>query len=97
MIKGCKKNVVWIRNTGNDMFDEAYIILSDKGAERKMSESDIVRAASRIVENSPVATYFGGEDTHEKKKERRSVKKALWFMLGATVMAALNTALLFIL
>lgn len=96
MIKGCRKNVVWVRNTGSDMFDEAYFILSDKSSEKKMSDGDMITAASRIVDFSPVSSYFEATHNSEKKKRHPEIYKAVWFMLGAAVMAALNTVLFFI-
>lgn len=93
MIKGCRKNVVWVRNTGSEMFEEAFFVLSDKGVKGRVSETDMVKAAGRIVAESPVASYFNGAQSEGCGNKARAMAKALWFMLGAAVMAALNAIL----
>ena len=94
MIKGCRKNVVWVRNTGSEMFEEAFFVLSDKGVKGRVSETDMVKAAGRIVAESPVASYFNASQSDSAAKKTRVTAKALWFMLGATVMAGLNAILI---
>lgn len=98
MIKGCKKNVVWIRNTGSEMFDEAYFIVSDKGFEKKASESDMLTEASRLISESPVAGYFcdGKETEPQKKQNVLGIGKAVWFMIGASVTTVLNAVIYYI-
>ena len=96
MIKGCKKNVVWVRNTGSDMFDEAYFIVSDKGSEKCTTESDMLKEASRIISEEPSASYFS---TPHRKKEKMSILamgRAGWFMIGASVTTALNAVIYYI-
>ena len=72
MIKGCKKNVVYVKNTGSEMFDEAYFIVSEKGGEKRATESDMVREAGRLISESPSAGYFPSTKG-DKKKEKLSI------------------------
>ena len=86
MIKGCKKNVVYVRNTESDLFREAYFILSDDFEEKGRSEPDMVAEANRIISETPVASYFGmAAGMSKKKKSDRldGVSKGFWFMSGA--------------
>ena len=86
MIKGCKKNVVYVRNTESDMFREAYFILSDDFEEKGKSEPDMVAEANRIIAETPVASYFGMPPSTAKKKKSYQpyvVSKVFWFMSGA--------------
>ncbi len=87
MLKGCKKNVVYIKNTGSELFEEAYFIVSEKRASGKR-ESDILDEANKIILNSPIRNYFLGDEPKKKTKKHFST---LSFILGASVMAALNT------
>lgn len=98
MIKGCRKNVVWIRNTGSEMFEEAYFIVSDKKMEQKTTDCDMLSEASRLIAESPVAGNFYGGTQKRKRKgtEGFGVGKAVWFMLGASVTTALNAMIYFI-
>lgn len=98
MIKGCKKNVVWVRNTGSEMFEEAYFIVSEKGRAHKVTESDMVREAGRLISESPSASYFPS-DKHSAEKPKTGVLgvgKAAWFMLGASLTTALNAVIYYI-
>ncbi len=92
MVKGCKKNVVYVKNTGSEMFEEAYFIVSDKAQMDKKCENDMLREASRIIAGSPVCGYFSS-DKGEKKNTKGEMRKVAWFMLGACVMAAFNAVL----
>ncbi len=95
MLKGCKKNVIYIKNTGSAMFDEAYFIVSDRAQGEKRSENDIVREARRIIADAPMTGA-----PHSAKKSGNTDKKGVncvaWFMLGACVMTALNAVIFLI-
>lgn len=62
MIKGCQKKVIWLRNTENELFDEAYFILSEAAYREKKSEGDMVQAARRLINESPVCNYWGNTE-----------------------------------
>ena len=96
MIKGCKKNVVWLRSTGNEMFEEAYFILSDKKENSKACETDMLKAASKLIAESPVAGYFGEEPAKKTEKHHQGISNAVFFLLGALTMAAFNALIIFI-
>ena len=85
MIKGCQKNVIWLRNTESDIFEQAYFILSDSASLKKKSEGDIIAEARRIIEESPGGGYFGGTAAYPRIKRRMpsAVVKLLFFILGA--------------
>ena len=86
MIKGCKKNVVYVRNTGSDVFEEAYFILSDDFEAKQTSEPDMVAEANRIIAESPIAAYFGIASSKQKKKsmcKSAVFNRGLWFVTGA--------------
>lgn len=92
MLKGCKKNVVYVKNTGSELFDEAYFIVSDAAVTKCKGESDMLREANKIISGSPVCSYFPSEK-EESKKSKKEIGKAAWFMLGAAVTAALNAVI----
>lgn len=88
MIKGCCKNVVWVRNTGSEWFDEAYFLISGTAEEKMMSkkdELDIVKEADKIISETPFASYFGLDytDKFKKPKELLILTKLKWFTVGA--------------
>lgn len=49
--KGCEKRMIMIKNTGSELFEEAYFILNNKKASR-ITEYDMVKEANRIVANN---------------------------------------------
>ncbi len=71
MIKGCRKNLVVMKNIGSDYIDEAYFILKNE-LPTGTAGGDIVKEANRII-----SEYQTG-----RKKSRLSFS-FLSFVLGA--------------
>ena len=71
MIKGCRKNLIVVKNNGSDYIDEAYFILK-KEIPAGTAGTDIVKEANRII-----TEYQTG-----RKKNRLSFS-FLSFVLGA--------------
>ena len=88
MIKGCRKNVVYIKDTGSDMFREAFFIVSDAEKSRAVSETDMLREARRLIADTQKA--------ENADRPRLGIAKALWFVFGAAVTTALNTVIYYI-
>lgn len=77
MIKGCQKNVVWIRSTESELFEEAYFIVSDKVKRKHISENDMVSEANRLIADRFVPMQaFKPQNTLPKKE------KIKWFFIG---------------
>lgn len=96
MIKGCRRNVVWVKNTGSEMFEEAFFILSDKCDKKKAAETDMLTAAHSIIESGRALPVTKGAERAEEAKGK-SIAELIWFSLGALVMAGLNAILYLIL
>ena len=47
MIKGCQKKIIFLKNTGCELFEEAYFIMKECTIDK--GESDIVLEATKIV------------------------------------------------
>ena len=76
MIKGCKKNLVVMKNIGSDYIDEAYFILKDE-LPAGTAGGDIIKEANRII-----SEYQTG-----RKKPRLSFS-LVSFVLGAIAASA---------
>ena len=50
MVKGCQKKIIYLKNTGSDVFDEAYFVLNDKNPIYEMGECDMVFEANKILD-----------------------------------------------
>ena len=92
MIKGCQKKVIWMRNTESELFDEAYFILSEYACKKESKESDIVKEATRIIDSSPVSSYWEKEDIPVKKTKRAVLNavNTVFFAIGCLLGAALS-------
>ena len=62
MLRGCQKKVVVLKDTGSDMFEEAYFIV--KPEIEKKSDFDIISEATKIISESS----FKIEKGHKKIK-----------------------------
>lgn len=49
-MRGCQKRVVYMKNPGSPVFEEAYFILSGEGEVR--GDEDIIGEANRIIEEN---------------------------------------------
>jgi hypothetical protein len=83
-MKGCQRKVIFLKNTGSELFDEAYFILSRESEREEISEDSIVLAASKII----------SQQIELEGKEKRSKKIKLLlllcvpFLLGCALSAA---------
>ena len=78
MIRGCQRRVVYVKNTENALFDEAYFLISEDVSEISDTHPDILTEARRLLCEADVI----GE---KKRKKRKSV---FFFALGAAVATA---------
>lgn len=76
MIKGCKKNIIHITNTGSPYFEEAYFIVR-RGGDMDIPEDDIVREASRIAGIT--------SDSYKRKNGRKRYIRLSFFLYGASL------------
>ncbi len=49
MVRGCQKKMIYLKNTGSEVFDEAYFVIGDKNKEYDLNECDLVKEANRIL------------------------------------------------
>lgn len=50
MLRGCKRNMIVLRGTGSDLFEEAYFVVKEEAEKR--SASDMLAEAERIIDKS---------------------------------------------
>ena len=51
-MRGYQKKVIFLKNTGSHLFDEAYFVISQRGEDAHVEQSDMVYEANRIIEES---------------------------------------------
>lgn len=74
MIRGCHKSIVFLKDTGSELFEEAYFILKPNTTYQK--ENDIVSEATKLVNG------LCKETNNRREKRRRRLGILLGFLLG---------------
>lgn len=81
MIKGCQKKIIFIKDTGSEFFEGAYFILKEEVPTSVDTETDMVKVATKIVNETFV--------TAPKSKKKIKINfSALGFVLGGLLGAA---------
>ena len=87
-MRGYQKKVIFLKNTGSHLFDEAYFVVSRQGEEAEIGQSNMILEANRIIRESI------GEDEHRGRRDRSKIKNFLLpFFLGALISTALSLIL----
>jgi len=87
--------MIFIKNTGSELFDEAYFVISERAKRaRYVSESDLVKEANRIINENMITGYITSErKTTGNKKRKGSLYLLLWYLAGAASCGALTAAI----
>ena len=92
-MRGYQKRVIYLKNTGSPLFDEAYFIVSREGEATGLAEGDMVYEANRIIDES-----LDGESGGERRVVlRRILGFGLPFLLGAVVSTVVCITLVLVL
>ena len=51
-MRGYQKKVIFLKDTGSHLFDEAYFVVSREGEAAHIEQSDMVFEANRIIKES---------------------------------------------
>ena len=60
MVRGCQKRIVYLKNTGSDVFDEAYFIINDKVG-LSSDDVDMVKEANKILDECRIGNDESGK------------------------------------
>jgi hypothetical protein len=89
MIKGCKKKIIQIKDTGSKFFEEAYFVIRDEALKAEINECNIIRDATAIVNE-----YISGATATKTRRSR--AKSLILFLLGFFIGAILSALSLLI-
>lgn len=90
MLRGCQKKIVFIKNTGSKVFDEAYFVISGKEGVPSLTDEAMVDEAKRIIDDATFGDKGNGLFCS------KNLKMLGIFSIGAVV-SSLITSLIFIL
>ncbi len=89
-MRGYQKKVIFLKDTGSHLFDEAYFVISRKGEEAKVDQSDMIYEANRIIRESL-------KDKESRISGRGLSKRFLLpFLFGALASVSILTCIYFI-
>ncbi|NLY68432.1 MAG: hypothetical protein GX067_01380 [Clostridiales bacterium] len=90
VMKGCQKRIIVMKNTGSNLFDEAYFILKDSAVRSpSISEQDMVGEAARIIAENMIVS-----ERRDTKPRRRSGAPELYMLLRWYVAGVITAALI---
>ena len=87
MVRGYQRRVVFLKNTGSALFDEAYFLMSERGQNNSPSESEMVKEANRIISEN--LTSGRAPDRVSLKVFRFILKQIPAFSVGAILSAVI--------
>ena len=76
-MRGYQKKVIFLKNTGSHLFDEAYFVMSREGESAASGQFDMVLEANKIINES-----LGDNVQRGRGKERGFISFLLPFLLG---------------
>lgn len=91
-MRGYQRKVIFLKDTGSHLFDEAYFVVSRRGEEANIGKSDMILEANRIIKES--LTY--------REKRARGIKSLLRrdviipFSVGSLVSFLVTTLIYFL-
>ncbi len=77
-----EKRMLMLKNTGSSFFDEAYFVLRDNVMKSKIPETQLIKEANRIVNESYISGYFNNPKAQKKNNTYERTK----FFLGGFAM-----------
>ena len=80
-MRGYQKKVIFLKNTGSHLFDEAYFVVSREGEAAHIEQSDMIFEANRIIKES----LEGKESRVRGNMKEWIFSRLIPFLLGVTV------------
>lgn len=91
-MRGYQKKVIFLKNTGSHLFDEAYFVVSREGEAAHVEQSDMIYEANRIIKES----LDGKESRIKGSIKDRIFSSVIPFLLGTTITLLLSFIYFFI-
>ena len=91
-MRGYQKKVIFLKDTGSHLFDEAYFVVSRQGEAAHIEQSDMVFEANRIIKES-----LEGKETRVRREGKKLVLGfVIPFFLGALISLIITLSVYFI-
>lgn len=83
MLRGCQKKIIVLKNTGSEMFEEAYFIIKPEFEDK--SDFNIIEEATKIISSNQLVV--------KKPRVKKEIPLLLPFGIGALLGALLSILL----
>lgn len=104
MLKGCTKRVIVIKDTGSDLFDEAFFVIKPQNSKsgKLRTETDFVYEANKIISGrlSPPckAAVTAPAEVSKKQRTPHAIRRDIRiFFSGAAIASAIAALVVFLL
>ena len=91
-MRGYQRKVIFLKDTGSHLFDEAYFVVSRRGEEASIGKSDMIFEANRIIKES--LTYSEKRARGIRSLLRRDI--IIPFSVGSLVSFLITTLIYFL-
>lgn len=88
MVRGTQKRIVYVKNTGGAVFEEAIFVVKD-GKEPGLSDGDMLGEATRIIEEHAVRSG------RREEERRKNFPAWLFFLFGMLLSLAVSACAYF--
>ena len=88
MVRGTQKRIVYVKNTGGAVFEEAIFVVKD-GKESGLSDGDMLGEATRIIEEHAVRSG------RREEERRKNFPAWLFFLFGMLLSLAVSACAYF--
>lgn len=85
MVRGYQRRIILLKNTGSDVFEEAYFVMSDRGVSAGLDTDEMICEANRIIEENLSREYTELESGFFRKCVGFLKKNILPFVVGAAL------------
>ena len=92
-MRGYQKKVIFLKDTGSHLFDEAYFVVSRQGEAAHIEQSDMVFEANRIIKES----LEGKENRVRRDGKQIVLSFVIPFLLGALITLSVSLSVYFLL
>ena len=71
MLRGYQKKIIFLKNIGSDVFDEAYLVMNERYEKERFIKKDMITEAEKIINESL-----------NRASGRRKISKKTLFCVG---------------
>ncbi len=88
MLRGYQRKIIFLKNIGSDIFDEAYLVMNERYEKERFVKKDMIIEAEKIINES-----LDRANGRRKINKRTLLCVTLSFLIGAILGTAICLAI----